>query len=62
MDFPGGPIVKTPLWMQGSQVRFLVGELRSHKPPGLAKRKKEKKKNKKTENINMQYSAVEGIP
>ena len=24
-DFPGGPVVKTPLTVEGAQVRFLVG-------------------------------------
>ena len=31
-DFPGGPVVKNPLAMQGMQVRSLVRELRSHMP------------------------------
>ena len=30
-------MVKTPLPMQGTQVRSLVGELRSHRQRGLAK-------------------------
>ena len=38
-DFPAGPVVKTP---QGVQVRSLVGELRSHMPRGVAKKKKKK--------------------
>ena len=29
-EFPGGPVVDSPLAMQGMQVRTLVGELRSH--------------------------------
>ena len=29
-DFPGGPVVKTALSVQGSKVRPLVGKLRSH--------------------------------
>ena len=29
-DFPGGPVVKTVLPMQGAHVQFLVGEPRSH--------------------------------
>ena len=33
-DFPGGPVVKNPLPMQGTRVRSLVGELRSHMPWG----------------------------
>ena len=31
-DFPGGPVVKNRLTMQGTQVRSLVRELRSHMP------------------------------
>ena len=44
MDFPGGPVVQT---LQGAQVPFLVGELRSHMLFNLAA---EKKKNKDKEN------------
>ena len=29
-DFPGGPVVKNPLAMQGTKVQSLVEELRSH--------------------------------
>ena len=39
-DFPGGPVSKTELPMQGAQVRSLVRKLRSHMPqlrPGKAK-------------------------
>ena len=35
--FPGGPVVKTILPMQGALVWSLVGELRSHIPRGAAK-------------------------
>lgn len=31
-DFPSGTVVKTELPLQGPQVRFLVGKLRSHVP------------------------------
>ena len=44
MDFPGGPVVQT---LQGAQVPFLVGELRSHMLFNVAA---EKKKNKDKEN------------
>jgi len=33
-DFPDGPMVKNPPWMQGTQVQYLAGELRSHMPRG----------------------------
>ena len=35
-DFPGGPVVKTMLPLQGGRVQSLVRELRSHKPQGKA--------------------------
>ena len=35
-DFPGGPVVKTMLPLQGGRVQSLVMELRSHKPQGKA--------------------------
>ena len=39
--FPGGLVVKTlVLPPQGVWVRSLVGELRSHMPHGMAKKKK----------------------
>ena len=38
-DFPGGPVVKTALPLQGAQVRSLVGELGSHMPRSTAKKK-----------------------
>ena len=37
-DFPGGPVFKTVLPLKGMQVRSLVGELRSHRPLGVAKK------------------------
>ena len=43
-DFFGGPMVKTMLPLQRMQVRSLVGELTSHMPQGVAK-KKERKEN-----------------
>ena len=40
-EFPGGPVVRIPgFHCSGAQVRSLVGELRSHKPWGAAKKKK----------------------
>ena len=42
-DFPGVPVVKTELPLQGARVRSLVGELRSHMPQGVAKKSKLKK-------------------
>ena len=42
-DFPGGPVVKTMLPMQGVQFRSLVGELRSHLLYGAAKKEKKKR-------------------
>ena len=33
-DFSGGPMVKTSPFGAGVQVRSLVGELKSHMPPG----------------------------
>ena len=39
-DFPSGSVVKTPkLPMQGAQAQSLVGEVRSHMPCGMAKKK-----------------------
>ena len=44
-DFPGGPVVKTLLPLQGTRVRSLVGvELRSHMPRGVPKRNTTKRK------------------
>ena len=39
-DFPGSPVVKTAIPLQGIRVWSLVGELRSHMPRGLAKKQK----------------------
>ena len=44
-DFPSSPVVNTLGSMQGAWVPALVGELRSHMPPGIAKKLKKKKKN-----------------
>ena len=44
MDFPGSPVVRTLLSLLKAWVRSLVGELRSHKPRGMAKRKIQDKK------------------
>ena len=41
-DFPGSPMIKTLLPIQGAQVRFLLGKLRSHMP---ATRCSQKQKN-----------------
>ena len=43
--------------LQGAQVLFLVGELRSRMPHGVAKKKKKKKKTneeKKNQGVNLQ--------
>ena len=39
-DFPGGPVVKTLLPLQGARVPALVRELRSRMPRGAAKKKR----------------------
>ena len=41
-DFPGAPVVKTVLPMQGVWVRSLVRELRSHMPHGKKQNTKQK--------------------
>lgn len=38
--FPGGALVKTALSLPRVQVQSLIGELRSHKPPGAIRKKK----------------------
>ena len=43
-DFPDGPVVKTLLPLQGAWVQSLDRELRSHKPHGMAKKKKREEK------------------
>ena len=40
LGISGGPVVKTVLPMQGTQVPSLVRELRSHMLPDTAKKKK----------------------
>ena len=37
LGFPGGPVVKTVLPLQGTQFQSLVVELRSHMPSSMAK-------------------------
>ena len=49
-NFPGGPVVKTLLPLQGVWVRSLVGELRSRMLHGAAWPKVKKKKKKFTSN------------
>ena len=39
-EFPGGPVVRTLLSLPRAWVRSLLGELRSCKPCGTAKKKK----------------------
>ena len=39
-DFAGGPVVRTPLPLQGAWVQSLVGELKSLMLCGVAKKKK----------------------
>ena len=46
-DFPGDPVVKTALPMQGARVPFLLGELKSCIPYGTAEKKKKKRKIKR---------------
>ena len=50
-DFPGGPVAKAVLPLQGPRVQSLVGELGSHMPGSTATRNK--KGNKKTKPINL---------
>ena len=38
LEFPGSPVVRTLLPLQGAWVRPLVGELRSCMPQGMAKK------------------------
>ena len=42
-DFPGGPVVESPLPLQGARARSLVREIRSFMPHIAAKKKKKKK-------------------
>ena len=46
-EFPGGPAVRLGAFTAVAWVQSLVGELRSHKPCDMAKKKKEKKLKKK---------------
>lgn len=39
IDFPSGSVVKTELSMQETQIWSLVGELRTHMPLRVAKKK-----------------------
>ena len=41
-DFPGSPVVKTTVPLQGERVGSLVRELTFHMPHSTAKKKKEK--------------------
>jgi len=41
--FPGSPVFRTLCSLLRAWVQFLVWELRAHKPPDEAKKKKEKK-------------------
>ena len=43
-EFPGGPVVRTPLPLPRAQVQSLVRELGSHKPHGHTHTKKDKSK------------------
>ena len=38
---PGGPMVRTLLSLLSTQIHSLIGELKSHKPQNVAKRKSE---------------------
>ena len=51
---PGGPVVRTPLSLPKAWVLSLVGELRSHMPRGMAKKKKMWGE-KEAEEINLNY-------
>ena len=41
-DFPGSPVVKTTVPLQGERIGSLVRELTFHMPHSTAKKKKEK--------------------
>ena len=57
-DFSGGPVVKTP--MQRVRVQSLVGELRSHMPCCMAKKKnKHIKRNLKIKSMDICTWATE---
>ena len=73
-DFPGAPVVKTVLPMQGVWVRSLVRELRSHMPHGKKQNAKQKQycnkfnkdfkkvriKNKKQKKKLMMFGGIRG--
>ena len=46
-EFPGSPLVRTTLLLQGAQVQSQVRELRSHKSHNTVKEKKSKQINHK---------------
>ena len=52
-EFPGGPVVRTLRFHCRGWVQSLVGELRSHKPNGVAKKKKNR------ENEILQYATTQ---
>ena len=57
MDFPGGSVVQT---LQGAQIPFLVGELRSHMLLNMAgKKKKKKTRTRKTAKPNQETCCEE---
>ena len=56
-DFAGGPVVKTPLPLQGAWVQSLVGELKSLLLCGVAKKKK-KQNHSRHEQIYKTFLAV----
>ena len=43
-EFPGGPVLELVASLPRAQVQSLVGELRSHKPRCVAKKKKKRMK------------------
>ena len=54
-EFPGGPMVRTQWLSLQARVQSLVGELRSHKPLGQKKKKREKFINKKKGEIGLPW-------
>ena len=52
---PGGPVVRTPLSLPRAWILSLVGELRSHMPQDIAKKKKKMWGEKEAEEINLNY-------
>ena len=56
-DFSGGPVVKTlHSHLQGAQVQSLVGELRSHMLPDVAKKVKNNKSNNNNKHMLLAMS------